>query len=116
MFSDQNHLGQPVGMVVPDWKTPPKPIPEVMNGRFCKLEPLEPSVHAASLFAANALDKEGKNWTYLAYGPFDILPSYQSWLEQWKADGDVIPYAIVDANSGKAVGVAVIGASIPRMD
>ena len=59
-----NHLGQPIGQVVPDWKPPPRPASEPMSGRYCRLEPLDAKLHAASLHAANTLDVEGKNWTY----------------------------------------------------
>jgi RimJ/RimL family protein N-acetyltransferase len=77
-----------------------------MKGRFCRVEPLEPSIHAASLFAANALDTAGRNWTYLAYGPFESLETYRPWLEQWRAESDVIAFAIVDTKTDRAIGVA----------
>lgn len=47
-----NPLGQPLGMPVTDWQGATRPIPEVRAGRFCCLEPLNPSVHAEDLFAS----------------------------------------------------------------
>jgi hypothetical protein len=41
----------------------------------------DPARHAAGLFAANQHDAEGRNWTYLPYGPFDTLAAYLAWLE-----------------------------------
>ncbi len=106
MNHELNHLNQPIGAIVPNWKAPPHPPHTTLEGRFCYLEPLDPLRHAASLFAANALDVHGSNWTYLAYGPFDTLASYRSWIEQGCCGTDPQFYAIVDRAKGTAVGVA----------
>ena len=66
-----NALGQPVGLCVEGWSPPLKPSREPMPGRYCRLEALDPERHAQALHAANRLDAEGCNWTYLAYGPFE---------------------------------------------
>ncbi|OFZ66205.1 MAG: GNAT family N-acetyltransferase [Betaproteobacteria bacterium RBG_16_56_24] len=106
MEYELNHLNQPVGPIVRDWKTPPHPMREPMDGRFCRLEPLDPMRHAESLYAANALDVGGKTWTYLPYGPFETLASYRTWIEQYCCGSDPLFYAIVDLAKGAAVGVA----------
>ena len=106
MSRDSNHLGQPIGVVVPDWKPPHLPWREPMEGRFCRLEPLDPERHAADLYAANALDVQGKNWTYLPYGPFETLDSYRAWVEQRCRSSDPLFYAIVERAKDSAVGVA----------
>lgn len=77
-----------------------------MEGRFCRLEPLDPARHAADLFAANQLDKEGRNWTYLSVDAFENLASYRAWLEQVAKGDDPLFHAIIDKATGKAVGVA----------
>jgi RimJ/RimL family protein N-acetyltransferase len=77
-----------------------------MQGRFCRLEPINSAVHAADLFAANALDVEGRNWTYLSYGPFPDLESYRAWIEATCLSDDPLFFAIVSLRTGKAVGVA----------
>jgi hypothetical protein len=68
-----NHLGQPIGPALPDWMPPPFP-PHVqrLHGRYCRVEPLDAERHAEGLYAANALDRDGRNWTYMTYGPFPI--------------------------------------------
>lgn len=101
-----NALGQPVGPLVPDWKPPPVPPREPLQGRFCRLEPLDPSRHARSLFEANQLDRERRNWTYLSYGPFETFDSYLAWLTRAAAGADPMFFAIIDAASQKAAGVA----------
>ena len=77
-----------------------------MVGRFCRVEPLDPAGHAADLFAANRLDAEGRNWTYLFQEPFADLDSYRQWLEQVAKGDDQLFHSIVDLKTGKAVGVA----------
>jgi RimJ/RimL family protein N-acetyltransferase len=77
-----------------------------MVGRFCRVEPLQPARHAADLFAANSLDAEGRNWTYLFQEPFTDFESYRNWLEQVAKADDPLFHTIVDLKSGKAVGVA----------
>ena len=90
---------------VPGWKPPPRPVKEMMRGKYCWLEPLDPSRHAESLFAANALDAEGRNWTYLTYGPFETLEEYRRWMEGTCGGFDPLFYAIMTSAHG-AVGVA----------
>ena len=77
-----------------------------MHGRLCRLEPLDVSKHAEQLFAANALDSHGANWTYLPYGPFESFAEYRAWLEQQSSTRDPLFFAIVDTASGDAIGVA----------
>jgi RimJ/RimL family protein N-acetyltransferase len=70
------------------------------------VELLDPGRHAADLFAANSLDAEGRNWTYLPVGPFADFGSYRAWLERVAAGEDPLFHTIVDLATGKAVGVA----------
>ena len=100
-----NTLGQPIGFAVADWQGAERPVHKTLAGCFCSLEPLHPDQHAADLFAANALDVEGRNWTYLPYGPFDSLSSYRKWIEQCSAGTDPLYFAIVSNETGKAMGV-----------
>ena len=106
MDHELNHLHQPIDALVPDWRAPLHPQRKNLEGRFCRLEPLDPIRHAASLFEANSLDASGRNWTYLAYGPFDTLACYRSWMEQECCGADPQFYAIVDRAKGEAQGVA----------
>lgn len=101
-----NELGQPIGPPVPGWTVPPRPSHTVMAGRHCRLEPLDAAQHAAALHAANSLDREGRMWTYLHYGPFASLVEYRAWLDAREASEDPLFFAIVDRASGLAAGLA----------
>lgn len=114
MLGTLNKLAQPVGFVVPDWKPPQVPAGEMMEGRFCRLERLDPDVHASPLYSANALDAEGRMWTYLSYGPFATIESYRAWIDNTCRGGDPLFYAIVDRKTDKAAGVASYTRIDPR--
>lgn len=101
-----NDLGQPVGFPLPGWSPPPAPTREPMVGRYCRLEPLDPDRHAATLFEAHAADADGRSWTYLAYGPFPTLESYTAWMKKSCLGDDPLFFAIIDAETGLPVGVA----------
>ena len=106
MEHELNHLNQPVGFRVGGWTPPPPPQREVLAGRFCRIEPLDAARHAESLWAAHALDAEGRNWTYLPYGPFASFEEYRAWLEESSRSADPLLFAIVDLATDRAVGVA----------
>ncbi len=101
-----NELGQPVGLEVSERAITEFPSEEAMFGRFCRLERLSSALHASDLFAANNSDQEGHNWTYLPYGPFADLHTYVDWVLATAKLSDPLFYAIVDAKTEKAVGVA----------
>lgn len=101
-----NELGQPVGEPVPDWREPARPSGAAMAGRWCRVERLDPDRHARELFEANRLDADGRNWTYLPYGPFESLDAYRRWMEAEAMDDDPMFHAVIDADSGTAVGLA----------
>ena len=114
MRQELNALGQPVGAAVAGWKPPARPSREAMQGALCRVEPLDPQRHGKSLYEANRLDTEGRNWTYLSYGPFERFDGYQAWLAESAASSDPLFFAIVDQASGNAVGVASYTRIDPR--
>src|SRR5712691_1482087 len=99
-----NNFGQPIGFPLVNWTTPPLPPREPMQGRFCRLEPLDADRHAAALFAANAADSDGRSWTYLAYGPFPTLDSYREWMSASCLGNDPLFFAIFDLADGQPAG------------
>ena len=101
-----NTFGQSTGDPVIGWTARPRPPKTPTEGRFTRIEPLDPARHAADLFAANALDAEGRNWTYLGYGPFATLDAYRVWMDETCRSDDPLFHAIIDRATGKAVGVA----------
>jgi RimJ/RimL family protein N-acetyltransferase len=106
MTSVTNSLGQPIGPPVPEWAPVRRPPREPLEGRFCRVEPLEIERHAADLYEANREDPESRMWTYLSYGPFGSLEEYRSWMRATCGGEDPLFYAIAEQSTRKAVGVA----------
>jgi RimJ/RimL family protein N-acetyltransferase len=106
MSHDVNALGQPVGVPVLNWTPPIHPPSAAMTGRFCRVESLDVAQHAADLYIANTRDAENRNWTYLPYGPFEALDDYVAWVSGIAGRADPQFWAIIDGETGKAVGVA----------
>lgn len=106
MASRPNEHGQPIGLPVPDWAGARPPVREAIEGRHCRLEPLDAVRHAEPLFRAYAADPKGINWTWLPYGPFPTLDAYRAWLLEKEASSEELFFAIVDPASGHPVGVA----------
>ena len=101
-----NEMAQPIGFPLPHWAPRPRPPRSAMEGHFCIVEPVDPARHAADLHAANSVDREGRNWTYLPYGPFDRLEDYRFWLDRVSGGDDPLFHAIVERQSAHAFGVA----------
>jgi len=101
-----NELGQRIGDPVPDWRPRPHPDDTPMEGARCRVERLDPERHAEALFRAHSLDTEGRNWTYLPYGPFTTLEAYRAWMQRDCLGDDPMFHAVIDGTSGEAAGVA----------
>lgn len=100
-----NPLGQPVGLPLHGWAPPQAPPHIALNGRFCRLEPLDAEQHTEDLWAANSLDVEGRNWTYMGYGPFETIEAYREWVTVSGGRTDQLFYAIIERATSRAVGV-----------
>jgi len=101
-----NALGQPIGFPLPDWTGAGRPPKTPMEGRFCRLEPIDPARHAAALHEAFCEDREGRLWTYLSAGPFDAAAAYRAWLEDHAMGDDPLCHAIIDLATDRPVGTA----------
>lgn len=97
-------MAQPQGEIVADWEPPPRPDWAMREGRYVRLERLDPERHAAALFAANRADDA--IWDYLPYGPFAEIETYRQWLSCMAAMEDPRFYALIDRATGLAGGVA----------
>jgi RimJ/RimL family protein N-acetyltransferase len=101
-----NAFGQPIGPPLLGWSARPLPPRSPIEGRFCRVEPLDCDRHAADLFAANSADAEGRNWTYLPSGPFATFELYRASLAAALRRERALPHAIIERDGGRAGGVA----------
>ncbi|WP_136066570.1 GNAT family N-acetyltransferase [Modicisalibacter radicis] len=96
----------PVGDPVPGWRGAAWPERRILQGRLCRLEPLDEPSHGEALWGAMSLPGSERNWTYLPYGPFPDQTAYRHWLAEMAGRRDPLFFAIVDEASGLAAGVA----------
>ena len=106
MIQNLNALGQPIGEPLPGWRPAQFPTRTAIEGRYCRVEPIDHKRHAAELFRAYSSDKEERLRTYMSYGPFDSEEELSSWLEANSDLGDQVYYALVDKGTGEALGLA----------
>lgn len=103
-----NEYGQPIGAPLPDWTRRRLPPPTPMQGRYCRIEPLDAARHAADLYQAYRLAPDGSDWTYLTGGPYADAAAYADSAAKAAASADPMHHAIIDLASGKAVGTVAL--------
>nr|WP_255536517.1 GNAT family protein [Pacificimonas pallii] len=84
-----------------------------MEGRFCRVEPIDIEKHAESMFAALAEDETGESWTYMRYGPFADPAEFRHWMENYCLSPDPFFYAFVEKRTGRALGMATYSCISP---
>lgn len=100
-----NEYDQPVGEPVPGWTPRLRPPRTVMEGRFCRIEPLDPARHAQDLFDAYQLAPDDRNWTYLpAEEKPKELAAFRDYLAAEAAKDDPLHFAVIDQATGRAAG------------
>src|SRR3954454_13904091 len=100
-----NEFGQPIGSALPCCVPPPIPPREPHEGRYCRLEPLDPA-HADGLHEAYAAAPDGRDWTYLPYGPFPDAAAFRAWVATSAASADPLFFAVIEQAGGTPVGLA----------
>jgi RimJ/RimL family protein N-acetyltransferase len=85
------------------WTPRPRPTAAVLEGRWCRLERLDPARHADSLYEASAAPGAEERFRYL----FEPAPADRAAFDGWmqRALGeDPRFYAVVDSATGQAEG------------
>lgn len=108
MSSCVNEFGQQIGIPVPNWKGSRQPGRKVLQGKYCRVEPISAEKHGSDLFSAYSAADNWKDWTYLFSGPFDTEDEYCKYLRDLESISDPLHFAIIDKNIGKAVGTAAL--------
>jgi RimJ/RimL family protein N-acetyltransferase len=80
----------------------------VHEGRYVRLEPLDPRKHTDDLYAASHGADKDVIWQYLFESPFADHAAFKAHIERKAQSEDPLFYAIIDKASGKAVGYATL--------
>ena len=91
---------------VADPSPAPRPERRMLEGRYARVERLDPVAHAADLYDAGHGDEaKARIWAYLPYGPFPTRDEFARHIAAQAASADPLFYAIRPHASGRAEGV-----------
>ena len=97
-----------------NWQPAKRPDTKTLQGRFIRLERLDPARHADDLWAAfQGPAADPKLWDYLPYGPFLERSEFDAWLIGHAAELDPWFYTVVDQHSGVAQGIISLMSIVP---
>lgn len=97
-----------------DWKGAPAPTAGLIEGRFIRLEKLDPARHGDGLW--QALEGPGadpKLWDYLPYGPFPERAAFDAWLNNHALNSDPYFFSVIDRASGDVQGILSLMSIVP---
>jgi RimJ/RimL family protein N-acetyltransferase len=112
MSKRRNQYGQEIGPPAPEWSARQRPRRDAMLGRYCRLEPVDVNRHAPELFSAYMEAPDGRDWTYLSAERPESPEQFLIYLTKLAASEDPLHFAILDSQTGTAVGTA----ALMRMD
>ncbi|KXO74036.1 GNAT family N-acetyltransferase [Brucella anthropi] len=87
-----------------NWTPRPKPERKVLEGRYVRLEPLDPKKHGDELFTASSVADADQRFTWLFEFPPATREEFEPWLEKVAKSEDPLFFAVVDKASGKVAG------------
>lgn len=96
--------GLPVGPLVanPEPASPPRRV--VLEGRYCRLEPINPPRHRADLYAASTPPDAARRFRYLPDPAPANMAEFDKWLARVATSNDPLVFAVIDAATGRAEG------------
>jgi RimJ/RimL family protein N-acetyltransferase len=92
------------GAPVPDWTPRPLPDGRTLEGRWCRLEKLDPATHGDDLYAASTADGMEARFRYLFEPPPQTRADCDAWLARAASTKDPLFYAVIDKATGRAEG------------
>ncbi len=91
----RNAFGQPIGEALPDWTPRPLPPRASLEGRFCRVEPLDAERHGGALYSAYAQATDARDWTYLPNDRELNLDAFKEMIAIRSASADPLHMAVV---------------------
>ena len=87
-----------------NWRPRPRPARVVLDGRYVRLEPLDPTVHGDGLYATSSVADADGRFVWLPETPPQSRAEFQTWLDKAGTSEDPLYFAIIDKASGEVVG------------
>jgi len=95
------------------WSSRPRPERATIEGRYCRLEPLEPRRHGDQLFAASMAPGAEERFRYLFEAP-QSRADFDAWLARSAASEDPLYFAVIDSASGRCEGRQALMRIVPE--
>jgi RimJ/RimL family protein N-acetyltransferase len=95
------------------WQPRPRPGRATLEGRFCRLERLDPARHGDQLFAASMAPGADDRFRFLFEMPQDRA-AFEGWLTRAAASDDPRFYAVIDRSSGRCGGRQALMRIVPE--
>jgi RimJ/RimL family protein N-acetyltransferase len=95
------------------WQPRPRPARIALEGRFCRLEPLDPARHGDELFAASMAPGAEERFRFLFESPEDRT-AFARWLARVAASEDPLFFAVIDRASGRCEGRQALMRIVPE--
>lgn len=96
--------GLPIGPKLANPAPAKRPERVVLDGRFCRLEPIDAGRHGDELFAASTPPDAAKRFRYLFEEPFADRAAFDAWMAKAVASTDPLVFAVIDKRSGRCEG------------
>jgi RimJ/RimL family protein N-acetyltransferase len=87
-----------------NWQPRPRPERKALDGRYVRLEPLDPARHGDELFAASSVADIDGRFAWLPDYPPQTRAEFQPWLDKSAASEDPLFFVLVEKASGKVAG------------
>ena len=87
-----------------NWSPRPLPTGGLLEGRWCRLEKLDPDRHGDALYAASSAPGAEERFRYLFENPPSDRADFDFWLDRAAAGTDPLFYAVLDRATGRAEG------------
>jgi len=95
-------------MMVPEslknWQPRPRPERQAIDGRFVRLEPLDPARHGDGLFEVSSVSDANDRFAWLFEYPPASREAFQPWLDKAVASEDPLFFTVIDKASGRIAG------------
>ncbi|MFZ1909349.1 MAG: GNAT family protein [Burkholderiales bacterium] len=95
------------------WSSRPRPARAPLEGRYCRLEPLEPRRHGEQLFEASMAPGAEERFRYLFEAP-QSRPDFERWLARSAASEDPLYFAVIDSANGRCEGRQALMRIVPE--
>jgi RimJ/RimL family protein N-acetyltransferase len=103
-----NAYGQPIGPALKAWRERRRPERTAIDGRYCRVEPIDLERHAIALFAAYMQAPDERDWTYLFSERPQSISLFREYVAKLASSNDPLHYAIVERAHDRAVGTAAL--------